>query len=75
MAFQAYLDTIQQKTELDVDGLKAAANAARLSERGSLKAGAKAGQVVHWLQAEYGLGRGHGMAVYALLTGKRVPGD
>lgn len=25
MAFQAYLDTIQQKTELDVDGLKAAA--------------------------------------------------
>jgi hypothetical protein len=55
MSFKAYFETIQQKTGLDVDGLKAAADAG-LSERGRLKARVKAGQVVHWLQAEYGLG-------------------
>lgn len=75
MSFQAYLDTIQRKTGLDVGGLKTAADAKGLSEQGRLKADVKAGQVVDWLQAEHGLGRGHAMAVYALLTGKRVPGD
>lgn len=75
MSFQAYLDTIQGKTGLDADGLKAAADTAGLSAGGVLKAGVKAGQVVAWGKDALGLGHGHAMAVYALLTGKRAPGD
>ena len=75
MSFQGYLDTIQGKTGLDAEGLKAAADAAGLSEGGRLKAGVKAGQVTAWGKETLGLGHGHAMAVYALLTGKRAPGD
>lgn len=75
MSFQAYLDTIQRKTGLDADALKAAADAKGLSDQGSLKSGVKAGQVVDWLSSEHGLGQGHAMAVFALLSGKRRPGD
>ncbi|MBN9320341.1 MAG: hypothetical protein BGN86_05850 [Caulobacterales bacterium 68-7] len=75
MSFQAYLDTIQAKTGLDADGLKAAADALGLSEGGKLKPDVKAGQVVEWGKGTLGLGHGHSMAIYALLTGKRGPGD
>jgi hypothetical protein len=75
MSFQAYLDTIESKTGLDAAGLKAAADAKGYSEGGRLKPGVKAGQVTDWLKGEYGLGHGHAMAVYALLSGKRGPGD
>ncbi len=74
MSFQAYLDTIQAKTGLDADGLKAA-DAVGLSEGGALKPGVKAGQVVEWGKGQLGLGHGHAMAIYALLSGKRGPGD
>jgi hypothetical protein len=40
-----------------------------------LKPGVKAGQVVAWGKGELGLGHGHAMAIYALLSGKRGPGD
>ncbi|ATQ41759.1 DUF4287 domain-containing protein [Caulobacter mirabilis] len=75
MSFQAYLDTIQQKTGRDAEALKAEADALGLSEKGVLKSGVKAGQVVDWAKAELGLGHGHAMAIYALLSGKRKPGD
>ena len=75
MSFQAYLDTIQTKTGLDAEGLKVAADAAGLSVGGALKPGVKAGQVVDWGKGELGLGHGHAMAIYALLSGKRKPGD
>ena len=32
-----------------------------------LKPGVKAMQVFNWLKADFGLGRGHGMAVYHVL--------
>jgi len=51
------------------------ADAKGFSEGGKLKASVKAGQIIEWLKADYDLGHGHSMAVYALLTGKRKPGD
>lgn len=75
MSFQAYLNTIQAKTGLDAGALKTAADAAGLSVGGALKPGVKAGQVVEWGKGELGLGHGHAMAIYALLSGKRSEGD
>jgi hypothetical protein len=75
MSFQAYLDTIETKTGHDADALKRAADTMGLSEGGALKPGVKAGQVVEWAKADLGLGHGHAMAIYALLSGKKKPGD
>ncbi|UYV16637.1 DUF4287 domain-containing protein [Porphyrobacter sp. ULC335] len=75
MSFQAYLDTIERQTGLNPTHLKAAADAKGFSDEGRLKAGVKAGQIVDWLKSEHGLGHGHAMAVYALLSGKREPGN
>ncbi len=75
MSYQAYLDTIERQTGLDAEGLKSAAEAKGLSEQGRLKSGVKANQIVDWLKDEHKLGRGHAMAVFALLSGKRKPGD
>jgi len=58
MSFQAYIDTIKAKTGLDPDDFRALAD-----ERGLLAADVKAGQIVEWLAADYGLGRGHAMAL------------
>ena len=58
MSFQAYIDTIKAKTGLDPDDFRALAD-----ERGLLAADVKTGQIVEWLAADYGLGRGHAMAL------------
>lgn len=75
MSFQGYLDTIKAKTGHDAEGLKAAADAVGLSSGGKLKPDVKAGQVVAWGKESLGLGHGHSMAIYALLSGKKGPGD
>jgi hypothetical protein len=61
MSFQAYLDTIEQKTGMTPRELLAKAH-----ERG-FEASTKAAEVIAWLADEYGLGRGHAMAFFHVL--------
>jgi hypothetical protein len=69
MSFQAYLDTIEQKT-----GLTPRELLDKAKERGFEGAGVKAGDVVAWLAEDYGLGRGHAMAlVHVMKNGPTVP--
>ncbi|MFJ4185139.1 DUF4287 domain-containing protein [Kitasatospora sp. NPDC089509] len=58
MSFQAYLDTIETKT-----GLTPREFIALAEQRGFDDPATKAGAVLTWLKEEYGLGRGHGMAL------------
>lgn len=75
MTFQAYLDTIKSKTGKGPEELQKLSDAKGYSEQGRLKPGVKAGQIVDWLREDFGLGHGHSMAIYALLSGKKKPGD
>ncbi|MDI7864923.1 DUF4287 domain-containing protein [Rhizobiaceae bacterium n13] len=75
MSFQGYLNTIQAKTGKSADDFRGLADRKGLSENGRLKPGVKAGAVLEWIKAEYPLGHGHAMAIYALLSGKKSPGD
>ncbi len=63
MSFQAYLDTLEQKTGLTPRQLVELAH-----EKGLDAPGAKAAGVVEWLQADYGVGRGHAMALWHVIT-------
>ena len=62
MSFQAYLDNIEQKT-----GLTPRQFIERAQEKG-FGAGTKATPIVEWLTADYGLGRGHSMALVHVIT-------
>lgn len=62
MSFQAYLDTIEEKT-----GLTPRQFVALADERG-FAPGTKAGPILAWLAADFGLGRGHGMALVHVIT-------
>lgn len=62
MTFQAYLDNIQAKT-----GKNPADFTELAREKGLLKPGVKAGEIVAWLKKDFGLGHGHAMAIYAVL--------
>ena len=75
MSFQAYLDNIQAKTGKAPEDFQALAAQKGFTEGGGLRKGVKAGEVLAWLAEDYGLGRGHGMAIVALLKGMKSPGD
>ncbi len=62
MSFQAYLDNIETKT-----GLTPRQFVALAAERG-FGADTKATPILQWLAADYGLGRGHGMALVHVIT-------
>ena len=65
MSFQAYIDNIKIKTGKTPEEFK------RLAEqKGLLKPGVKAGEIVAWLKEDFGLGHGHAMAIYATFKGK-----
>ncbi|MFD1141828.1 DUF4287 domain-containing protein [Larkinella insperata] len=61
MSFQAYLDNIEKKTGQQPDDFKRLAG-----EKGLLKPGTKAGEIVAWLANDFQLGHGHAMAIYKL---------
>jgi len=68
MSYQAYLDAIEAQTGKTPQEL--------LDDAESRGYGpdTKAAIVVDWLQSEYGLGRGHAMALYGVLkNGPTVP--
>lgn len=68
MSFQAYLDNVEAKTGLTPRQFMALAH-----ERGLDAPSTKAGQIVDWLKADYGLGRGHAMAlVHVIKNGAKI---
>jgi len=62
MSFQAYIDNIQEKTGKTPQDFERLARAKDL-----MNPDVKAGQIVAWLEEDFGLGRGHAMAIYATL--------
>lgn len=62
MSFQAYLDNIEDKT-----GVTPRQFIEKATERG-FGLGTKSGEIVAWLGEEYGLGRGHAMALVHVIT-------
>lgn len=62
MSFQAYLDAVEKKT-----GLTPRELVAKATERG-FGSGTKATPILEWLAEEFGLGRGHGMAMVHVIT-------
>lgn len=68
MSFQAYLDNIEEKTGKTPREFLALAKG-----RGYDDPATKAGTIVDWLKADYGLGRGHAMAlVYVIKNGDQI---
>jgi len=68
MTYEAYLDTIKERTGLSVEDFQKLAD-----EHGLLRPGVKAGEVVNWLKTDYGLGHGHAMAMYGTLRAIDAP--
>ncbi|WP_104103092.1 DUF4287 domain-containing protein [Arthrobacter sp. 08Y14] len=62
MSFQAYLDAVEDKTGLTPRQLLHLAK-----DKGLDAPEVKAGEILEWLKTDYGLGRGHGMAVVHII--------
>jgi len=62
MTFQAYLDNIEDKTGLTPRQFIELASAKGFGP------GTKSGEIVAWLGEDYGLGRGHAMALVHVIT-------
>ena len=75
MSFQAYLDNIEAKTGKTPNDFIA------LAKEKGFGPDTKAGEIVAWLAADFGLGRGHAMALVhvikngAKISDKHVGGD
>ena len=62
MSFQAYLDAAEQKTGRTPQEL------VDLAAAQGFGPDSKAGPILDWLKTEFGLGRGHGMALVHVIT-------
>ena len=67
MSFDGYLRTIESRTGLGPDDFRRLA-----AQRGLLEGKVKPGEVIAWLAEDYGLGRGHAMAIVAVLRNDDV---
>jgi len=61
---KAYYDNIEKKTGKTPADFKKLATAKGFFTKGVLKPMVKATEVFDWLKADFGLGRGHAMAIY-----------
>ncbi len=68
MSFQAYLDTIKEKTGMTPDDFLKIAK-----QKGYLEPGVKTAQIIEWLKNDYGLGRGHAMALTVIFNSASKP--
>ncbi|WP_129658602.1 DUF4287 domain-containing protein [Rothia halotolerans] len=67
MSFQSYLDAAEAKTGLTPRQI------IELARQRGFDESTKAGPILEWLKEEYGLGRGHGMALVHVITkGPRI---
>jgi len=64
--FRSYIRNIEAKTGKGPDDFIRLAR-----KKGFLEPGVKAGQIVDWLSTDFGLGRGHAMAVVVVLRTAR----
>ncbi len=71
MTFKAYIDNIQARTGKAPDDFRRLAEQKGFTEDGAIRKGVKAGEIIDWLKEDFDLGRGHAMAVYALLQGRK----
>lgn len=71
MSFQAYIDNIKTKTGKTPADFQQLAEAKGFLANGELKKETKAGDIVAWLKADFDLGHGHAMAIFAYFKGKR----
>lgn len=69
MSFQAYLNNIKAKTGNSPEDFKNLADKNGFTQKGKLKPGVKAGDVVKWPKEDFDLGHGHAMAIYAVFKG------
>ena len=68
MSFQAYLDNVESKTGKSPEEFIQMAH-----EKGLDKPGVKSGEIVTWLAEDFGLGRGHAMAiVHVIKNGAQI---
>ena len=72
MSFQAYIDNIKAKTGKTPADFKELATQKGFLENGQLKASTKAGQIIAWLKADFDLGHGHAMAIFATFKGREA---
>ncbi len=72
MSFQTYLRNIESQTGKSPDDFLTLAAAKGYMDGAKLRPDVKAGQIIAWLAQDFGLGQGHAMAVYALLSGKKT---
>jgi hypothetical protein len=68
MTLKAYYDNIQAQTGKTPQDFKVLAE-----KKGLLKEGVKSGEIVSWLNDDYGLGRGHAMAIVLYLRSTTQP--
>jgi len=68
MTLQAYLDHIHAQTGKTPEDFRILAE-----KKGLLQKGVKTGEIVNWLKQDYGLGRGHAMAIVLTLQAATQP--